>query len=461
MSDSHGLGDSLRTLSRHAFATAATSAAKLVLKVGKNVLLTRALGPEARGVYGLLNTVPAMMISLGNLGLGLGTIYLGAREKVPVRLLLGNACCFALAHGTLLAVLAWLLHQWGGGVFGANRAALESIGLFILLGIPLTLGEHLCNDLLLAVKDISFLNVIALTTSLVPVAALLLLWPLLGDALTAACWAWLLSMAVVAGMTLRRLWPAGGPGISLSLAWRAIGFGIRGNASHFAGAVTRRADLLITASFLSVEELSYYAAAVSLAEMLLFLPEAVATPFLPMRLEMAGQGDGGAGKAFSATIVKYTLLCMLPILLCTALTARPMLLLLYGREFLPSLWPFLLLLPGMLGLAIYQFVKADLYSLERPGLVSWIAIPSMLLNLALNVLLIPMVGINGAAIASSLCYLGSAAACLCFVSRLGGIPMAAMLVPRREDVLLAKAQLLAMWRRKSLFRTRKRAGGSP
>ncbi len=276
------LGAALRTLRSFAFVTLLTTLAKFVLRIGKNVLLTRVLGPEARGIYGLLNSIPGLFVSFGNLGFGLGSLYLCTTKQAPLRKLLGNALCYAVLQGAILAGFALCLYWIGDSMMAANRAAISAIGFFILFGIPMTLAERLSGDMLLAVKDINFLNLTHLANSVVPIVVLLGLWPILGDPLQAACWAWLLSMVVVSGMTLHRLWKrAGGISIDLSLAKDAIAYGLRGNVSQFAGAVTRRVDMLLLAHFLPAHELGQYAAAVSIAEMLLFLPEAVAMPFMP------------------------------------------------------------------------------------------------------------------------------------------------------------------------------------
>ena len=439
---SSGLDAALKRLTGFAFITLLTTVANLGVRIGKNVLITRALGPEARGIYGLLNTIPGLFVSFGNLGFGLGSLYLGATKKEPLGTLVGNAMAYAVLQGTVLACLALALHSLGAGFMANNWEAIQAISLFIFLGIPLTLGMHLCEDLLMAASDIRYLNLIAVVNSAAPVVVMLVLWPLLGDALAAACWAWVLSLLLMIGMCVRRLTrQAGGLGVSLSLARQAIGYGLRGNVSQFAGAVTRRVDMLLLAHYLPVEELGQYAAAVSLAEVLLFLPDAVALPFMPLRMAMADDDDQATARAFSATIIKYTVAVLAPMLLLAGLLAKPMILVLYGRDFLPCLPAMVLLLPGILSLAVYQLIKADLYSLNRPGLTSWISVWSMFLNVGLNLIAIPWLGIAGAAIASSICYTFSAAACLICFFRITGASPASMLLLSRSDLTVIRRQL--------------------
>jgi hypothetical protein len=114
--------------------------------------------------------------------------------------------------------------------------------------------------------------------------------------------------------------------------------------------------------------------------------------------------DDEAGKAFSPLVTRYVLLIMAVICLGAAVAAKPAILALFGRDFSRSLTPMILLLPGVLALSLYDFLKTDVLGLGRPGFISLVSVLAMAVNLALNVLLIPAHGPAGAALASSAAY---------------------------------------------------------
>ena len=420
-----------RTLAAFAASGLVATGLQFALRLGKNVLFTRLLGPEGRGLYSLVMTVPTLVVGLGNLGFGLGTLYLATREKADPRRLVGNALAYALVQGSVLFLVGlglfalegrgWFVMDGAGRITGA-----------VLASIPLCLLYNLGIDLLTARTDIHFLNFTRLVFSLLPVGLLLGWYAATGDAVTAALASWPASLGAVGVLAFGRLLVRGGWPLRLSapLAGRAFRFGLRGAVGQFANSVARRVDVLFLAHYWDAGVVGQYAAAVSLAEILLALPEAVSTPFLPMRLGMAE----AEGRHFSTRVLKYVVAVMAAVCLVTALGAKPAIWLLFGRDFSPSLVPLLWLLPGVLALAVYDLAKADVLGLGRPGLLSLVSLGTMLLNLGLNALIIPVYGASGAAFCSSVSYAASSAALLLFLSRASGTPLRALLLPRPDEV---------------------------
>ncbi len=421
----------LASLQRFAFSTLLTTLLRFAFRLAKTVILTRVLGPEGRGLFGLLNTVPGLAASFGNLGYGLGSVYLLTRRKTPLPVVLGNALVYLIVHGALLTTVCVFLFMHGAPLFGASQEGLAHIAPFALAGLPFVLGERLSGDLMTGIKDIHFLNLLHLMTSILPVATLVLIWQITGDALTGAMWGWLLAFIIITLVGFYRLVrKAKRLRISFSAAQEAFSFGLRGNISQFANAAIRRIDMLFIAYYMGPESLGYYAAAVSIVELTLAAPDAVAKPFMPLRMEM----EDAEGRHFSPLVVKYVLAVMAIGLLLLGILAEPVMLLLFGEAFLPGLPALLWLLPGILALSVYQFFKADLYSLNKPGLISCISLIVMLFNVAGNILLIPRLGIAGAAITSSICYtLMSISMALC-INRLTSIPLRSMLLLNKHDV---------------------------
>jgi O-antigen/teichoic acid export membrane protein len=431
----------LKSLGEYALSSLAATAAQFVLRMARNVILTRLLGPAGRGIYGLLSTLPSFVVSFGNLGFGLGSYYLVAKRKQDLRVILGNTLLYLVVMGAILTGAGYIALQVSAPIrqefMGANH-----LTVLLLISVPLLLACNTASDLLSALKEIHFANLLKVTFAIFPLAVLLLIWWLTGNALMAAIWAWLGTNAGIALMGLVRVYRrAGGtPRVSYAALREAFSFGLRGNVSMWANAVVRRIDVLFVAHYAGMEAVGFYAASVSIAEIILTLPDAVSGPFLPLRLEM----DEKEGRHFSPFVLKYIVSIMVLVCLVTAIAGKGLILTLYGSAFLPALRPLQCLLPGIVGLSLYQFLKADLYHMNRPGLISWVSVIAMVCNLALNVLLIPRYGAVGAALSSSVCYLLSSALLLFFVLRHTGVPLSEALILRKADIRFL-AEHLRLW----------------
>ena len=423
----------LKSLGEYALSSLAATAAQFVLRMARNVILTRLLGPAGRGLYGLLSTLPGFIVSFGNLGFGLGCYYLVAKRKCDLREILGNTLLYLVVLGAVLTVVGYVALQVSTPI-RQDFLSGNHLTVLLLVSIPLLLAYNTVSDLLSALKEIHFANILTVTFAIFPIAVLLLYWWFTGNALMAAIWAWLGTNAGITLFGMFRIYRrAGGtPRVSYPALREAFSFGLRGNVNTWANAVVRRIDVLFVAHFAGMEAVGFYAASVSIAEIILTLPDAVSGPFLPLRMEM----EEKEGWHFSPFVLKYMLAIMGLVCLVTAIIGKWLILTLYGSVFLPSLLPLQCLLPGIVGLSLYQFVKADLYHMNRPGLISWVSVLAMICNLALNFLLIPRFGAVGAAISSSVCYLLSTALLMFFVLRHTGVSWSQALILRKDDVCL-------------------------
>jgi O-antigen/teichoic acid export membrane protein len=109
----------------------------------------------------------------------------------------------------------------------------------------------------------------------------------------------------------------------------------------------------------------------------------------------------------------------------------------YGSKFSDSLQPFLLLLPGVTGFSLVTVLAAHIAGCGRPSINLVAAGVALVVTLSLDLMLIPRIGVPGAAIASSASYLTSAVVTAGIFSWMTHISPLRLVVPTRADVELA------------------------
>jgi O-antigen/teichoic acid export membrane protein len=118
----------------------------------------------------------------------------------------------------------------------------------------------------------------------------------------------------------------------------------------------------------------------------------------------------------------------------------------FGDEFAASRTPFLVLLPGSIGLALLAVFSTGLHSTGSPGASSVVEVFAFSAMIALDLILIPRHGEVGAAAAATLGYwVGGIAATVMFAWRLGVRRLA--IIPRRADVASAVGAVRRLARR--------------
>ena len=195
-----------------------------------------------------------------------------------------------------------------------------------------------------------------------------------------------------------------------------------------------RLDVFIVAYFLTASHVGWYAIAFTVAEILWFLPNAIRTALFP---RTAVIGDEQANY-FTPLACRQWIILMLPALVASAASAWFFIPLIFGMQFRQSVLPFYLLLPGVATLGLSKLLSADLRGRGFPQYSSLAAAIALIVTIVADVILIPKMGIAGAAIASSLAYTSATLLVLIFFLRLSKISLSSLLIPRIDDLLVLK-----------------------
>ncbi|MGE8329384.1 lipopolysaccharide biosynthesis protein [Pseudomonas urmiensis] len=414
---------------RHLLLSMGTKLAMIALRLARNVLLARILGPSERGLFALLSTLPDLISAATSGGLNSAVGYQAAKQR-DMGLLLTQV----LIYGCLLAGLLTLVCVVLVREFGAELEITLQLGVLawlLLLAVPMTVLKSGLLTLHNASGGVGAFNALRLSESLAPLLLFVgLYWMWQEHALEAALISWLggIALVLVLGLWwLRRQHP-------LHLRWDRSGqrellnYSAKSHPDLLFQQLILRSDYLFIGAILGSTALGHYAMASAAAELLLIIPEAVTTPLMKRLL----QQDAGMDK-ITPLALRLTATVMLGACLGMALIGQWLIVTLFGAEYQPAYPALLALLPGLLGLCYASILRLDLLGKNRPGTVSLMMGAGAALNLVLNLILIPSWGIVGAAMASSIAYLAVTVAMLVLYCRLSGVALGQTLIVLPSD----------------------------
>ncbi|MBF6591509.1 MAG: O-antigen ligase family protein, partial [Ktedonobacterales bacterium] len=130
-------------------------------------------------------------------------------------------------------------------------------------------------------------------------------------------------------------------------------------------------------------------------------------------------------------MVLFVAICSMSVIIAARLLLVPF----FASSYLPALTPLWLLLPSVFGFTVYKTLYGYLLGRGKPTVGVFSAGSALLVTIALDLLLIPRLGIAGAAIASSVAYCVNGLIVLIVFSRASGIALADALVVRRSDLV--------------------------
>jgi O-antigen/teichoic acid export membrane protein len=165
-------------------------------------------------------------------------------------------------------------------------------------------------------------------------------------------------------------------------------------------------DIIMLQHFRESADVGNYRAALVLAEFLWFVPLALQTVYVHSTSKLWSQNRADQITALASKTTRYTFLLTAIMAVGLAALADVAVPIYFGPDATPAIGPLLLLLPGALGFALARPILAVSQGngmLRYPVAATGAA---ALINLALNVLLIPQYGMHGAAVATSIGYGG-------------------------------------------------------
>lgn len=183
-------------------------------------------------------------------------------------------------------------------------------------------------------------------------------------------------------------------------------------------------DVLMIRVILDSESTAYYKAALAVAEFLWVVPVALQAMFVHSMSNLWSAGDNETVNRIAARTTRYAML--LSILLATGFAALGgrFLPIYYGPEYAQGAIPLLILLPGAVGFAVARPIFGIAQGTGNLKTMVFATGGAATLNIVLNVVLIPLYGMIGAAVATSIGYLSMLVFHVWSARRIGFYPLA-------------------------------------
>ncbi len=410
----------------------ATKILMILIRLGRNAILARVLGPADRGLFSLISSIPELIMVAGNAGLANSAAYHTAKKTRPLHTIVANVNVQILLISTLLFLLSfWVVEQhWLNKDY---EEAVVHFRWFIAFAIPLMLFKIVNFNLLHVLQRIGTINLFSLLESTLPLILFLILWWGFDiDALEAAVWSWFLGLAIISVSATSSLGCKFPIQIDRGLQKDLVGFGSRGYLDTMFQALLLRIDFVIISALIDNEALGYYAIATAAAELLLTIPNSLVAPLFSFMLKK----NANDKDTVTPIVLRLLLATMVIGAIFFTLFGKALIFVLFGSAFLPAYEPLVVLLPGVIFFSYYMVVRLDLLGNDMPGTVSIISGIAVVVNVTLNFILIPQFGVVGAAAASSIAYFLATLGVYRIHAKLHGFSPFQTLVVRRSDIAL-------------------------
>ena len=425
-----------------AFGWASRVAVELVtaaVAFAAGVLVATRLGPAGKGEASTLGYLVAVVTTVGTLGLGEASATMHGRRGVPLsRSLSASLPVVGMASAVCtLVVLVVAKLQLAGNV------STDSTVIAVCVSVPVIVLARSLLAFLDAAHRVVLSSTLRLVMTLATGAATWVLVIGLDRGVAGALAAPIAGAATVVVLSLAALRTLGArllPRVDVEYVRDAVRYGSPLMISVVILVLAGRADIFLVRALSDNVDTGLYSVALTLSQLAMYPSDALLGAAFPRLARL----DPGTSLAYITRITRAGIAAAAVTSVLIGAVTPLVVPLVFGEAFRPSIVPTLILLVSSVLYGAQTLLSRARAASGRPGLAVSSFTVSLVTMLALDVALIPPLGIRGAALASVLASIAGVSVALRAYRRAFGTDFHWKdLIPRRSDVTELVSVLLS------------------
>ena len=378
----------------------------LLLHFLQKPIMARYLGPDGLGLFSMVTMIAGIIMLIAGLGIDNAIVKYVAEykdDKNKLHTLFSSAFITMAIFGVVASIVLFIFSNKFASIFDMpSLSHLLKIYAFVL---PFSLMYGTILGFLNGLREMkyySFLTTLNSTMIFLFILTFLFLGfgikgALVGDMLA------LIVVTVIAGAVMKKFVHFV---ISdyIENAKTLTAFGSRLVGANMIGQIYNYIDIIMIGYFLTSTEVGYYAVAISLSKFFWLVPKAMATVAYPAISEYWAKNDLQAINKLVDKSTKYSACILVFAGMSVIFFAEDIITFLFTAEFLPAVLPLTILIIGTVTSGILRSVGGIFASVGKVNLVLKITAIGAIGDVLLNILLVPVYGIIGAAIATAAAY---------------------------------------------------------
>lgn len=389
-------------------------------------IIARQLGPEKSGIIASLLVFPSLFMTIGSLGIRQSATYFVGKKafsEVDIKKAIVQIWFFT----TIISLICcfYLLHY-------LNSENNLTLIILAIMPIPFSLFNVYNSGIFLGKNQIKKFNKVQWIPKVVTFVLTVLLVVILPFDMKGYMLALLGGPFIIFILLIRENNFLNS--FDLRLRWDIIGkllkLGIVYAVALLVISLNYRLDIILLDYLSTSYEVGIYAKGSGIAQYLWQIPTLLST------IIFARSSTAKDDKLFSYKVIQILRISLIVTALCGIVLffiSDWLIISLFSESFKGSIHVLNMLLIGVILLTIYKVMNMDLAGKGKPWVSLKAMVPSLLLNVILNIMWIPEFGAKGAALASSISYSFAAILFLFFYSFEVGIPIRDILTFKRKD----------------------------
>lgn len=430
---------SLREFVKNTIFTVNVRIAILISGIINSVIIARILGPEGNGIYSLVVLLPTILLIFSDFGISSASVYYISKKKYFPSEVFGMNIIYSILVGTILILVGLIItYFFNNKLFpGIERKYL----LIALLVIPIQIFFLLAINILLGLQKIKEYNLIILINNYIFLVLIAIFLLKFHFGITAAIVTNITSI-LIASIILYFFIKYHVGKATFTLNKKRVkdffSYGINIYIKTVLTFLQSKLGIILLNIFLNPTAVGLYSVGITITEKIQIISQSVNILIFP---KISSESNKKIVKEFTPLVCRNILFITFLIVLTLFFVSKQIIIFLYSKQFLKSIVPFQILLIGIVSASGNEIIFTDLMGRGKPFLITPVCIFSIILNLMLNILLIPRLGIIGAAWSLVITYTLNFLITLIIYIRISGNKINDIILIKKSDFLYYKKLL--------------------
>ncbi|MBU8771497.1 flippase [Cytobacillus oceanisediminis] len=410
----------------------------ILLGLLASIIIARSLGPEGNGLYQLIVLLPTTLMTLLNFGVGTSSVYYVGQNKYEIKDIIKTNTASGIVLSLVSIIIGFVTVMFFSDKF--FEGVPQDYLYIILMIMPLLMLNEFYLVIFQGVQDFKSYNSLALLRQLAALLSLVLFIFLLQIGLVGTVIAFTVGVITQFTVTLflfkkslKTNLLAGK--ISRDYFKDSFSFGFKAHFSNVLSFINYRADIYLISMFLNPAAVGLYGVAVSIAERLWIVSQSISSVLYPVISSSNDiESKNKLTSIISRNVLFFSILAGIVFYFVSDLIFR----ILFGAAYDESSDILKMLLPGIILFSVDRILSNDLAGRGKPELNMYTSIFTVVSNIILNFVLIPKIGIAGAAVSTSVTYSLSTIIKIVLYKRETGVAYSKLVLLQKEDMVLFK-----------------------
>ena len=368
----------------------------------QNPILARFLGPDGLGLFSMTTIIAGFVISVVGYGVNATIVKYVAEykdNKPEINAIVSSGLLAMIILGSGLSGILFILSDSLACLF--NMPSLSFLLKIYAFIFPFSLAYEVIMGLFNGLREMKYHSFITIFQGVLTFSFILtfLFWGFGVEGALAGMMLAVMASLGISAIIMRKLIHFA-VSKNKKIIKKLVAFSSRLMLANSMTIINNQVAILLIGYFMTATDVGYYAVAVSFSRFFWRIPESMQRIAYPATSDYWAKSKFDSLNKMIDKSMKYSACLLLIVGLGTWFFAKDIVVFLFGDVFIHAVLPLQILVIGTVLFGIYIPIGSTLPGIGRPDLSFKIGVVAATASVVLNILLIPRIGITGAALAT-------------------------------------------------------------